>query len=141
MSIIQKISGWGGPVVSGNPVDGDLVRVTYDNGCIAEHRYTTPSTNTSKPSVLSSTGFDDYCASQLGGGSAGYARLQEILEAAKGFVGNSQTARQVRYSVGRFERARDINKTVVATFLGILLTAGLITAQENDNIINNWPTT
>ncbi len=43
--IIQKIDDWGGNVIPGEPVDGDLIRITYPNGTIQEKKYrefTTP---------------------------------------------------------------------------------------------------
>jgi len=36
---VVKINGWGGDVVPGDPVDGDLVRITYSNGAVVEKIY------------------------------------------------------------------------------------------------------
>lgn len=36
---VVKIDDWDGDVISGEPIDGDLVRITYDNGVIREKTY------------------------------------------------------------------------------------------------------
>lgn len=39
MASIQKIDGFNGDVIPGEPVYGDLVRITYDNGTVQEKYY------------------------------------------------------------------------------------------------------
>lgn len=42
MTTMQKIDGWNGSVIAGDPSAGDLVRVTTDGGHVSEYRYTPP---------------------------------------------------------------------------------------------------
>jgi hypothetical protein len=141
MTTIVKVSCFpneGTPeVIEGDPQQGDIVRITTDGAEIYE-RYTPPQNSASTPRVLSKTAFQDHAVSQLGGGATGMARFTEIMDATR----NSESG-AVRFAFARYEAAQTFEKTNTATLTAIMAadtsTAGHITSEERDAILENWP--
>jgi len=112
--------------------DGTLDHAT-DNG---NGTYTNPPIPT--PPViyktLSKTEFSDYCYAQLGGGITGIDRFGAILKAAA-----ASTNDGVYAALDRYKSANTIQKDNAAIFIALLQSDGILTQQEADNVINNWP--
>lgn len=115
--------------------DGTLDHAT-DNG---DGTYTNPPIPTlpTLPVIyktLSKTEFSDYCYAQLGGGITGIDRFGAILKAAA-----ASTNDGVYAALDRYKSANTIQKDNTATFIALLQSDGILTQQEADNVINNWP--
>ena len=84
--------------------------------------------------VLSKTEFADHCYAQLGGGITGIDRFGAILKAAAASTNNGVYA-----ALDRYKSANTIQKDNTSTFIALLQSDGILTQQEADNVINNWP--
>ena len=95
--------------------------------------------------TLSATAFMDVAIAGLAttGLSAGAAtaRFQEIVEAAKNFVGTNETALRVRYAHERYAKADKFNRDVVSALLSLFASpsVAIATAQERTAILAAWP--
>ena len=112
--------------------DGTLDHAT-DNG---DGTYTNPPIPT--PLViyktLSKTEFADYCYKQLGDGITGIDRFGAILKAA-----SASTNDGVYAALDRYKSANTIEKANASIFIALLQSDGILTQQEANNVINNWP--
>jgi hypothetical protein len=112
--------------------DGTL-DCAIDNG---DGTYTNPTIPT--PPVIyrkiSKTEFSDYCYAQLGGGITGIDRFGAILKAAA-----VSTNDGVYAALDRYKSANTILKENAAIFIALLQSDGILTQQEANNVINNWP--
>lgn len=123
-------------VIAGDPVTGDLVRVT-DGDRVQYYRYTEIPPYTPAPRVLTKTSFQDYCIGQLGGSTTGMARFTEIMDATR-----DSTSGAVRFAYARYEAAQTFEKSNTAALTTIMAaddTTGHLTADERTAILNNWP--
>lgn len=151
MATIVKVSCFpneGEPqVIAGDPVLGDIVRITTNKGAVIYERYSPPpSAPTPRPVVLSATGFMDSAiqgirAANSSTQAAAEARFQEIIEAAKNFAGATEVAKRVRYVHERYAKATTFNRAVVGGMLALFRAAGVasITAGEEAGILAAWP--
>lgn len=85
------------------------------------------------PATLEKTDFRAYAVSQLGGGLTGMARFQDIMDAAQTATG------AVKFCFTQYEDAKTVVLPELIIFLGIMRSANIITQQEHDDVINNWP--
>jgi len=84
--------------------------------------------------TLSKIEFSDYCYAQLGDGIAGVDRFGAILKAAA-----ASTDDGVYACLDRYESSNTIEKYNASIFIGLLQSDGIMTQEEANNIINNWP--
>ena len=84
--------------------------------------------------VLSKTEFADHCYEQLGGGITGIDRFGAILKAAA-----ASTNDGVYAALDRYKSANTIEKANASIFIALLQSDGILTQQEANNVINNWP--
>lgn len=123
-------------VIPGDPVTGDLVRITTDSGAVIYERYTVPSLPPDpSPRILSKTGFQDYAVSKLGGGQSGMERFTEIMDATRDSASGA-----VRFCFARYEAAVTFAKEQVAGFTQVMVGAGVMTSNERASILDGWPT-
>lgn len=86
------------------------------------------------PRILSKTAFQDHAVSQLGGGVTGMARFTEIMDAT---AAHSNGA--VRFAFARYEAALTFEKSNVSSLTSLLVSSGVMTANERTEILDNWP--
>ena len=112
--------------------DGTLDHAT-DNG---DGTYTNPQIPTLPViyKTLSKTEFADHCYAQLGGGITGIDRFGAILKAAA-----ASTNDGVYAALDRYKSANTIEKANASTFIALLQSDGILTQQEANNVVNNWP--
>ena len=98
------------------------------------------------PIVLSKTAFMDAAIAGIKAANsstqgAAEARFQEIIEAAKNFVGITEQAQRVRYVHERYVGASNFNKSVVTGMLAFFKFAGVasLTSAEEAGILAAWP--
>lgn len=87
-----------------------------------------------KDELLSVGPFKSYCYAQLGGGQAGATRFGQIILAAK-----NTTDGGVYAAYDQYVSADTYDKANVTIFAQLLVTGGIMTANEAAAIINNWP--
>jgi len=88
---------------------------------------------TPAPKVLSKTDFRAFAVTQLGGSTIGMARFQDIMDAAQASSG------AVKFCFTQYQDASAVVHADLTLFLGIMLGASIITQQERDGVLNNWP--
>ena len=119
-------------------VDGDVERITADDGHVRECRYyARPAPPPPPPRVLTKTQFQDYAVSQLGGGVTGMGRFTDIMDATAASASSA-----VRFAYARYPAADTFEKTQTGVLTGIMAAdtqAGHITADERTTILDNWP--
>jgi hypothetical protein len=134
-------------VVAGIPAAGDMVRLRPAIG--GERFYRMPEdvpAATPVPMVLPSADWKEYAYGVLGAlivpaGTdqqklmAGLARYGAIIKGAR-----ASTSDGVVGALDQYDDASNFRKDKVELFLGVLVTAGIVTGDEYDAISNSWPT-
>lgn len=122
-------------VLSGNPQDGDPVRISTGGGFVYTY-HKEPVARVAKPRALAKTEFMDHCYSQLGGGLTGVSRFGAVIKAAR-----SSTEDTVVAAMERYDHAMSVEKENAAVFIGILKAASIasLTDNECDAVLDTWP--
>lgn len=132
-SVPNPVEGTHYTVLSGDPQDGDPVRVDGTS-----FRYFTVNPEPEpQPLILSKTAFQDYAVSQLGGILNGMARFTAIMDATR-----DSSSGAVRFAFARYEAAQIFEKNNTAALTLIMAAdsqAGHITSAERTAILDNWP--
>lgn len=90
--------------------------------------------------VISKADFMDHCFVQLeklgtiANAAAAVARFGEIMAGARASADNGVTA-----SIERYDSVDTFRKSETQQFFAFLQAAGLITSDESDIVLNNWP--
>lgn len=134
MAIIEKVTCFpnkGTPdVIPGDPVAGDLVRITNGGSVVYQH-YTPPqSPPAPKPIVMSDKQFRKFAAQQLGSS----ADVGAIWKAA-----NDSTDSDVKFALMAWSKADTFEKSEVAALTTLLVAGGCMTANQRTDILGNWP--
>lgn len=116
-----------------------LVDAATENGDLVGPNDTTISQDKpqvhAQPQTLSKTAFRKYAASRLvGGGTAGMARFEVILAAAR-----AQSPGVVTFCAGQYDAADTFDRSEVQSFADILVAATIMTKDEGAAIIAGWP--
>lgn len=107
-----------------------LCRVFNEDGTITETEFPDPPAS---PRTLSKTAFQDLAIANLGGGSTGMARFQQIMDASASGTG------AVKFCFSRYDAALTFEKSAVDGFTSIMVGASIMTSDEKAAILNNWP--
>jgi len=139
MATIEKVSCFpneGTPeVIAGDPVDGDLVRITSGTVIIYQ-RYTVPVAPTPQPRVLSKTEFNKYGWAQLG-----MAAFQKVIEDTRNSTGTTDADYEARSAVTQYDAAITVAKSEVEAIGFKIKAAGFMTQEQFDDMTgDNWPT-
>lgn len=112
-------------VIPGAPQEGDIIR-TPDGDYF---RYYAPVEPTPVPVVLDDLEFLRHAASQLSP-----SRVVEIEEAFR-----DSANKELRYAWKEYDKAKSFTKDKVTEFLSAGSEAGILTAQERNLVLDNWP--
>jgi hypothetical protein len=124
-------------VIAGAPQDGDLVRIV---GTQQYYRYLTPAVAVpSAPRVFDWAGMNAYLVGLLGGGDAGTAALQALLEAARDRVGTTANDKLTRYFYTWFLGSTSFTKADTAARLVALVATSVVTQNQANAVATNWP--
>jgi len=85
-----------------------------------------------EPRTLSATAFNKYAASHLG--LNGMARFIEIMDGARAAGGVP------KFCAAQYDKALTFDKSEVDAFSKVLVLATIMTSDERDAILDNWPT-
>lgn len=121
----------GHPGVSWTQIPDGTRSGAKDNG---DGTFTNPASSPGVPAILGKTQFRSYAVSQLGGGVTGMARVQAIMDATEAATG------AVKFCFTQYQDATSCVLADMTTFLAIVLGASIITQDEHDAVLNNWPT-
>jgi hypothetical protein len=88
-----------------------------------------------EPRILSKTAFQDYAVSQLGGSVTGMARFTAIMDATRDSASGT-----IRFAFARYEAAVIFEKNNTGALTSLMVSAGVMTADERTAILGNWPT-
>lgn len=86
------------------------------------------------PLLLSATSFQDVCETALGVGATGQARFGAVIRAMAASADD-----QVFAAYQRFFKSITFDKAKVGLMLALLVSKGLMTAQERLGILSGWP--
>jgi hypothetical protein len=95
--------------------------------------FTPPVQPTRPPQILDKTAFDELCAAALGGGAAGLAAFQAVLDAATAAGGAAKAC------VTDYEGADDFDLPDAQNFFAILAAAGACTQAQVNAVVAAWP--
>ena len=131
-SVAKPVEGVDYNVVQGTPQNGDPVRVTSQAGVQFQGCYTPMASPPAPlPETLSATAFNKHCWAALGG----MGRFQELLEACRDHL--SDKALRAIYT--HYCSSTTFHKDEVTVFVSQMV-AGLVMTQDEANaILNNWP--
>ncbi len=87
------------------------------------------------PITLSKTAFNKF-----GWSCVGMPRHQKIMEDTKNYQGSDDLAYEVRGAYNQYEAANTFEKSEVKALSDLLVAAKIMTADEQDKYIADWPT-
>lgn len=134
--IIEKVSCYpneGTPeVIAGDPVDGDLVRITNGSAVIYQRYTSPPPPPTPKPIVMTDKQFRKYAATQLGSNAA----VGAIWKAA-----NASTDDDVKFALMAWTKAETFEKSEVVGLTTLLVNGSCMTSNQRLALVGpgNWP--
>lgn len=116
---------------AGRQANGNYSIIIEDRG--ARKYWSPPAEIAPVPRLLSKTAFQDLAVANLGGGTDGMIRFQEIMDECAAGEG------VVKFCFSRYEAAVTFEKAAVAQFTSIMVGAGIMEAAERTAVLGDWP--
>lgn len=138
--MIEKVSCFpneGTPqIISGSPVDGDLVRITTGATVIYQRFTSQQAAPGPQPFTLNRDAFRKHIRTALGGNGGAKTTLQEYIDTAKANVGTTAADKKMRSALSDYQDLASFTKVEATDILDDLGFSG----AHKSAILNSWPT-